>query len=404
MKAIRQGLFIAIVVSLMFSMFLSTPAGAAEPAKTLKIGAIGWEGWPMGLELQRGCEIAADVINKKGGINIHGEKYKLEIIPVDSKFTQEGGRSAAERLIYQDKVKFIIGDETGDAWLPLTESNKVFAIVQAPNPDVASPKYKLVFQGSPIPSQYPIFFGWLAKNMPSIKTIVVSMPDNRIGHFTADQVEQFTARLGIKVVGKIFWPPDSTDFSTIATKVRMLKPDAFAQFAGGPVSDSLIFKTVQQSGFKGRLICPSPVPTEFIRRAVPLEQVEGMIGSAYELEQQPMPAVAKEFLDAYLAKYPRDYPEPTGANMLYILVKALEKAGSVDPEKVAAVLHQEGASYESPVGKGIMIKRPDLGNNTYVDTVVGLSIKKIEGGKATILHVMSPEEAYGYTKTSLGWK
>jgi hypothetical protein len=80
------------------------------------------------------------------------------------------------------------------------------------------------------------------------------------------------------------------------------------------------------------------------------------------------------------------------------------KAGSVDPEKVAAVLHQAGASYESPVGRGIMIKRPDLGNDTYVDTVVGLSIKKIEGGKATILHVMSPEEAYGYTKTSLGWK
>jgi hypothetical protein len=36
----------------------------------------------------------------------------------------ETGRAAIEKLIYHDKVKFILGDPTVDAWLPITEENR----------------------------------------------------------------------------------------------------------------------------------------------------------------------------------------------------------------------------------------------------------------------------------------
>lgn len=400
---IGAGCSIAVVALLVVFMSSAGIAATGGPTKTIKIGTIAWEGWPMGLELQRGCQVAADVFNKKGGIDINGEKYKLEIVSVDSKFTQEGGRSAAERLVSRDKVKFIIGDETVDAWLSITESNKVLVICQTPNPDVTSSKYKLAFQGSTIPNQYQEFFGWYVKNVPSVKTFVMSYPDNRIGHFTADIADQLSSRFGFKVLDKVFYPPESTDFSTIATKVKAANPDAFAQFAGGPVTDSLVMKTVRLSGFKGQLVCPNPDPTEFIRRAVPLTEIEGMIGPAFAIEQEPMPPVAREFMDVYMAKYPRDYPEPTGGSMLYILATALQKAGSTDPVKVASVL-RSGLSYESPVGLGRMISRPERGNNACVDTLVGLSIKRIQGGKASIVHTISPDEAYGYLKKAFGWK
>jgi len=125
-------------------------------AKTLKIGALLNFEFPLGVQCKRELDAVIPAFNKKGGLEIKGERYTIELIVYDSKFQAETARAAVERLIYRDKVKFILGDETADAWLPVTEANKVLVVCTSPSPVVRSPKYKYVFQASSLNTMSPV--------------------------------------------------------------------------------------------------------------------------------------------------------------------------------------------------------------------------------------------------------
>ena len=86
---------------------------APRRKKRSKIGGVG----PLsrrrhglrGLAAQRGMEIAIEEINAAGGVKAEGKIYKLQLVMYDDQYTGAGGKAAAERLVNQDKVKFIIG-------------------------------------------------------------------------------------------------------------------------------------------------------------------------------------------------------------------------------------------------------------------------------------------------------
>lgn len=119
MKNRKKLIFCARTVAILFFLGLiflaasSRDASAAAPAaKTLKIGALlsvtGWFTPHDGPDWHE-VQIAADMINEKGGINIKGEKYKVELVLEDGKSTLDGVTVAANRLVFDDGVKFIVG-------------------------------------------------------------------------------------------------------------------------------------------------------------------------------------------------------------------------------------------------------------------------------------------------------
>ena len=98
--------------ALVGAAFMVAGATVAPAQETLKIGGIGplsGGGTAWGLAAQRGIEIAIEEINAAGGFKAGGKTYKLELIMYDDQYTGAGGKAAAERLVNQDKVKFIVG-------------------------------------------------------------------------------------------------------------------------------------------------------------------------------------------------------------------------------------------------------------------------------------------------------
>ncbi len=376
---------------------------AAPAPKSIKVGVVAFLGWPLGLETQKSIQVMTDEINKAGGLDVGGEKYTIELAVVDSKMQAETARSGVEKLIQQDKVQFIVGDETCASWLELTEAAKIPVVSMNPVPDVVSPKYTYSFQGSPVNCQFAEFYGWYAKNNPTVKKIMVATPDNEIGHISGAVAQQAGKAFGFEVAEVLFYPPDATDFTAIAAKVKSSNPDGFVCQAGGPQSDALVLKAVVQSGYKGTVFQSAPLQSWYTNIFVPLDQLNGMVGSAYAVEQTDMSGAAKSFMDAYKAAYPKDLAEGTGSNMFAIILAGIQKAGSVDSVKVTEAI-ASGLEYESPLGMGKMMARPDQGNTRTVDTFLALSIKKIENGKASVIHVMTLDEAYGYVKQFYGWQ
>ncbi len=86
--------------------------GAGKSSNVLKVGvalsatgAIAREGEAM----KKGYELWKDTVNEKGGINIGGKKYNVEIIYYDDKSDATTAGKLVEKLITEDKVDFIFG-------------------------------------------------------------------------------------------------------------------------------------------------------------------------------------------------------------------------------------------------------------------------------------------------------
>jgi hypothetical protein len=65
-------------------------------------------GWPLGSGRFGPVLAWVDLFNKEG-FKIGNKTYNFQLIIADDKNTPEGGAAAAKKLIYEDRVKFLIG-------------------------------------------------------------------------------------------------------------------------------------------------------------------------------------------------------------------------------------------------------------------------------------------------------
>ena len=399
-----------VIVSLFIVIFIGSLTtlswGAAPAPKTLKIGVIVFMGWSLGADMVKGIELMAELVNKKGGLAIGEDKYNIELIKYDSKFVPETARAAAERLIYQDKVKFIIGDETIDAWLPVTEQNKVLVVAILSSPTIFNPKNKYLFQGTTLQTGMPTAWGWFAKSHPNIKNSLQVFPDNKIGQIRSGLAKKHAGIFGPALPDDylIFYPPETTDMSVVGTKVKTLNPDSFCATGGGIQGDALCYKAAWQAGYKGTTWSFVGVSEDMFEKIVPLECIEGLISVQYTFEMESPPPVAKEFRDAWIAKYGKwESPAVGFSDAFYIMTAGLTQAKSLDPDKVAEMM-SKGFRFEGINGPGKTISRPDVGNPKAVDVIYGQVIKQTVKGKPKILANLTPEDAYEFNKKFWGWK
>lgn len=401
-RVIGPAVIFVFVAALFVGPICSRSALAQAAPKTLTIGVVAWLGWGLGLDMVNGVTLLSEMINKKGGVAIGGEHYNIKLVVVDSKLSQDTARAAVEKLVYQDKVKFIVGDETVDAWLPITEQNKVLVIAGTPSPAIFNPKNKYAFQGTAIQCQMQEIFGWFAKNYPNKKTIVFAAPDFKVGHLEGEKADRVAKAYGFKILDSIYYPMQQADVSAIGTKIKSINPDIVTFDAGGPVKEGLNWKAAREAGYTGQLLAPNSATVGSIMSAGAVN-LEGYIGGMYTLELQSTP-VSKEYKDAYVAKYGKwNDPDTLFANCGYMLVSALQQANSADPEKVTATI-AKGIKYESPDGSCMTVARPDLGNDRAVDTIVALGIKTIHDGQAKLVHQLTLDEAFQLNKEFYGWK
>src|ERR1039458_4420945 len=140
-------------IGLAFALLAVALWGSGQAAaEELKIGVIAplsgpGAGW--GLALRGGAELAAEDMNAQGGLEVAGTKYKVVVIAYDDKYQAQGGADAANRLVFLDKVKFIVGpmgSAVGLAAQEFTEPNKVILIGDSFSTKLLSPKKPYTFR------------------------------------------------------------------------------------------------------------------------------------------------------------------------------------------------------------------------------------------------------------------
>jgi branched-chain amino acid transport system substrate-binding protein len=395
MRGSKAGIAVGMVLiaTLLFGGFA---APVMAQVKTIKIGMVHHLGFSLGRDAQKLLEAYVPALNEKGGITVGGEKYKIELIVYDTKFSAELGRSAVERLVNQDKVKFILGDMTADAWLPITEANGVLVLAGTPSPAIYRPDLKYAFQSSNLGTGPVSVFGWFVKNYPQKKTIGLICTDDMKGRNDAKQLDILSKIFGFTLKDTIFYPPDQSDFSAIATRMKAANPEVISLAGGGSLQDSLALKALRQAGWKGTLLNYRGITPDQYKKVVPLEQLEGAIFPVEGIHTaQPKP-IAKELKDAYVAKNGKwDSPSSFSVGGFYILLAAIKQARSIDTAKVAAAI-AGGLKADSPQGPIMMIPRPDMGNTRTVDALFESYIHTVEKGQLKHVATVPIEESVGY--------
>lgn len=395
----KLGIAVTLATALLFGGY-AMPAVAQ--VKTIKVGMVHHLGFSLGRDAQKLLEAYVPALNEKGGITMGGEKYKIELIVYDSKFSAELGRAAVERLVNQDKVKFILGDITADAWLPITESNGVVAIAGTPSPAIYRPDLKYAFQASALGTMPVSVFGWFVKNYPQKKSIGLICTDDIKGHNDAKQLDLLCKTFGLAMKDTIFYQPDQSDFSAIATRMKAANPEVVSLAGGGSLQDSLALKALRQVGWKGMLLNYRGITPDQYKKVVPLEQLEGAIFPVEGIHCAKPQPVAQEIKDAYIAKNGKwDSPSSFSVGGFYLLLAAIKQVRSIDTAKVASAM-AGGLKTDSPQGPVLMVARPDMGNAKTVDALFETYIHTVEKGKLKQVAVVTIDESLGYiSKTGI---
>ena len=111
-KYMNRNLVVSMIVLAMVLMIPGYGITPVHGADKIKIGTITPISGPLsilGMSFGRGYQLLADTINEKGGVNVGGKRYLLEIINEDSKMNAEASRASALKLVHRDKANFIVG-------------------------------------------------------------------------------------------------------------------------------------------------------------------------------------------------------------------------------------------------------------------------------------------------------
>jgi branched-chain amino acid transport system substrate-binding protein len=320
------------------------PSAWAQQAKVLKLGSIFALSGPnasIGKESLGGAQYAVDIINKAGGVEIGGDKYKVELVNVDDESKAERSVGGAEKLIGQDNVPVIFtppSSTTTLAVVPIAEKNKRIAMsFVAAAPSVVGPDYKYSFRSTltSIMNVSPSI-EYLIKQKGA-KTIAYLGRNDDWGRAAGKAIADTAGKLGSKVVVEEYFDPGSTDFYGLLTKVRASNPDAVvgAAFTEDGVSMIKQYRELQMKPTFLSIAVIWASPT-FIQAAS--DSLNGVF-----ISTGPTTTASPE-LEAFKAEFLKATGGPalpfgiTAYDNVNMIVEAMKKARTTNPEKIAETL------------------------------------------------------------------
>ena len=325
-------------------LFVSCFLGTSVFAEELKIGVIATATGPgtqWGRAVLHGAEMATEDLQSRGGLKVNGKNYTVKLISYDDEYTGKGGLSAATRLIFEDKVKFIVGPIGTAAWMAskeLTEKNKIISFIGSYSRK-ALKDTRFAFRIYPTPEEFaPPFCKWLRENYPNLKRVAIHAPNDETGWETqAEDIAGYEGN-GFDIVFKEFYERGTKDFFPLLTKMLAQNPGILELDGSSPGDCGLIVKQARQMGFKGLVVKTGGPVTEELVRIAGKENVEGSIVYVpFDSKDPKMEA----FLKRYEAKYNARMNSflPSYYDMTRLLYHAIEAAGTVeDTEKVAKAI------------------------------------------------------------------
>jgi branched-chain amino acid transport system substrate-binding protein len=340
---------VGLVIILAAVSIIGCPGAKPAEEKTLRVGMIlGITGFFTVREVpdMNQAQIAADIINEQGGISVNGDKYKVELVVVDTKSTMDGVTAAANKLVFDENIKFIIGPTAffAAAAGSICDPNKVLRFitwcVNTPGEvDATTPYAFLGGNGSVMTSVAAIKY--LKATYPDVKNVSFVSPDDGSPEVMVPIDRELLGAEGISIVGDpVLYPNETQEFSAFAAKLNAIEEaDAVFMQNGLVPHIGAIVKSLRELGNYEPYIGSLPARMSQVVTITGEEALQDVATIALTPGDPDMPPVAKEIIDRVVEKYGVDYQlEMTAPNCLWVIKEGIEAAQSLDPTVVKAQL------------------------------------------------------------------
>jgi branched-chain amino acid transport system substrate-binding protein len=336
--------FLAAIAVALCSLAVSA---AAQQTPPVRIGVLMPTKSLVGKQGLQGATVAAEMINADGGI-LGGRR--IELVVYDTNFQPAEGVGAAQRLLNQDKVKFIAGEISSTvalAVVQLAQANGALFMAAVPkHPDVTASGYDRVFRlNSTTAMDARDFDAVLTEKVKPAKVAVLA-ENSDFGRLTIANMRKL---FGDKIVAAETYEMTQNDFSTLVTKVKGSGADLVCIAGSNMEQYGNILRLAQELKVEARrCLMPGILNSEGVRVAG--NAAEGAFSADIYVPGLDNP-LNKRFVAAYETKYKQtpEKIEMLGFESIWLLAKAMQKAGTVDDTaKVAKTLHDE--KWETPRG------------------------------------------------------
>lgn len=326
-----------------------------------------------GGKMKQGYELAVDLANRGGGVDLGGKRVPVELKLLDDTTDQAKAVNLAQRLITQDKVDFFLGTYS----TPLVEAQTTVA-EQSRIPyvngggaatSIYSKGYKWIFGTlAPVENLATTEMAWVDQQQSAGKLakparVAVVWENTSHGKDFRTGIQEFVKAhaANYRIVVDESFPLDGKDFSAVLSKVRGAKADLFMVDAHLPDFITM-HRQYLSTKMCNQLITYGARGTEAdARTALGQAGVRYILSAVWWNKQLGNQGLNKEFVDAFKAKYGADpeWYQATSYEAARALLTAISKTGSVDKQKVRDTLANlkidsilPGGTLSFPAAKG----------------------------------------------------
>jgi branched-chain amino acid transport system substrate-binding protein len=319
----------------------------AQAQETIKIGV----SQPLtgavaasGNYVTNGARIAADVINRKGGVL----GKKIELVIEDNKSNPREAVNSVEKLILKDKVPVLMGAWSSTftlAVMPkLVEYGVPMVVETASSSKITTAGNPWVFRISPTSAMEAAAFSkQLGAFTPAIKKVDFLSVNNDWGLGAAAEFKKMFEAKGVEIGRTETMAPDATDLSAQLAALKSSGSDTLIVTSGIEQLTLAIRQAGEQRVTQRLITSGGSFPEPLLKTPGPKGYASQhlLFFAPWSVERAKYPAVAKEYVDEWNARK-LDFAGQTegfrGYDAILTIVEALRTAGKAEPAAIRDAL------------------------------------------------------------------
>jgi branched-chain amino acid transport system substrate-binding protein len=328
-------------------------ATSSDPIRVGQIVSLTGNYSPLGGENKKSVELAVEKVNRDGGVL----GRKLEVVVKDDK-SQPDQSVLAFNDLRGDDVSAVIGSPFSNsalATIPSVDRAKIPYLSLTPADEQVKPLHPYVFVVPALASLYAerILQYLKATGVTSVAVAHDTRSSYAVAGFTG--LKDKASKYGVRIVASEEFQTDATEFGAVFGHVRTSGAKALVVWATGAPAVALT-KQYATAGLDIPLVMTGAQASKLFLDPVGPAGEGVTVASSIGVVGPDLPAgkqkdAVEELTSSFEKKY--GYPPPQFAQDGYsgvkLLVAAIEKAGSTEPEKIRDAL--ESLTLVTPNGK-----------------------------------------------------
>jgi branched-chain amino acid transport system substrate-binding protein len=344
-----------LTLGLAFGLGLAFANGASAQVKLGIAGPLTGGSAAFGAQLKNGVEQAVQDINAAGGIL--GQKIQLSV--GDDRADPKEGVSVANKFV-GDGVKFVVGHFNSGVTMPSSEVYQENGILEitpaATNPKITERNMWNIFRTCGRDDQQGGVAGAIIADKFKGKRVAVVHDKTTYGQGLAEETRKAMNAKGLKEVLFEGVNVGDKDYSALVSKIKAARAD-LVYWGGLHDTGGLILRQLRDQGVKATFMGADGITDdEFAAIAGP-----GAEGTLMTFSPDPRTNPAnKQIIEVFRKKgfEPQAYTLYSYA-AVQVIKQAAEAAKSLDPKKVAEVMHS-GKVFNTVLGDISFDKKGDV--------------------------------------------